>query len=188
MSIYIALTVTTNSIRCAAVARLGLSEPVVVSPDAGFVKRARQYARCLGAPLAIADKQRLDDTGTVAVHQIIGEVRGRTSLIFDDFTVEAGTLVEVARKLRECGATDICAAVTHGVFAGRYMERLNDSPIRKLLVTDTVETQPVTFLGKGKGEGKGKGKVGVVSVAPLFAEAIKRIHERESISGLFPDF
>jgi ribose-phosphate pyrophosphokinase len=114
----------------------------------------------------------------MVIHDIIGKVKGRTALIVDDFTVSAGTLVSVAEKLLDEGATRVFAAVTHGVFAGDCMERLDASPIEKVLVTDTIETQPVAFSEK----------VHVVSVAPLFAEAIRRIHNRESISVLFPEY
>lgn len=148
---------------------------VVVSPDAGFAKQARKYARRLGAPLAIADKERVDHTETARIIDLIGHVRGRDAVIVDDFTITAGTLAEVAECLVEHGARSVRAAVTHGVFTGRSMERLDDGPISRLYVTDTVENQPVTLSPK----------VQVVSVAPLFAEAIMRIHRRESISVLF---
>ena len=161
---------------CDAVRELGLVAPVVVSPDAGFAKHARKYARVLDAPLAVADKERLDHDGTIVIRAIIGDVRGRTALIVDDFTISAGTLAKVAEKLVEQGADAVFAAVTHGAFCGPAMERLDASPIERLLVTDTVENLPVQLSPK----------VEVVSVAPLFADAIRRIHERESISVLFP--
>ncbi len=148
---------------------------VVVSPDAGFAKQARKYARRLGAPLAIADKERVDHSETARVIDLIGDVSGRDAVIVDDFTITAGTLAEVAECLIERGARSVRAAVTHGVFTGRSMERLEASPISCLYVTDTVENQPVTLSDK----------VRTVSVAPLFAEAISRIHRRESISVLF---
>jgi ribose-phosphate pyrophosphokinase len=103
-------------------------------------------------------------------------VRGRTALIVDDFTISGGTLASVAEKLIERGATAVVAALTHGVFAAGSMERIMASPIQRLLVTDTVETQPVPPCDK----------IETVSVAPLFGEAIRRIHNRESISVLFP--
>ncbi|GAA0333402.1 ribose-phosphate pyrophosphokinase [Actinoallomurus spadix] len=148
---------------------------VVVSPDAGFAKQARKYARRLGAPLAIADKERVDHSETARVVDLIGDVRGRDAVIVDDFTITAGTLTEVAESVMEHGARSVRAAVTHGVFTGKSMERLDSSPISRLYVTDTVENQPVRLSPK----------VQKVSVAPLFAEAITRIHRRESISVLF---
>lgn len=161
---------------CAEAEKLRLPNLVAVAPDIGFAKQARLYAKHLDAPLAIADKQRLDHGGRIVINEIIGDVRGRAALIVDDFTVAGGTLVKVAEKLIERGASQVCAAVTHGVFTQECMDRLDASPIRKLLVTDTIETQPVTLSAK----------VQIVSVAPLLAEAIRRIHNRQSISVLFP--
>ena len=160
---------------CEAIRKLGLVDPVVVSPDAGFVKRARQFARRLDATVAIADKQRLDHSGGMVLHEITGDVAGKCALIVDDFTIGGGTLLGVAEALKQRGATEVYAAVTHGVFTQDCMARLDDSPIDKLLATDTVETQPVELSRK----------VEVVSVAPLLAEAIRRIHTRQSISVLF---
>jgi ribose-phosphate pyrophosphokinase len=158
-----------------AVAGLGLDDLVVVSPDAGFAKKARQFARRLGATLAIADKERIDHTEAAQVIDLIGDVDGRHALIVDDFTISAGTLVEVAQCLVERGARSVHAAVTHGVFTDKSMPRLDASPITRLLVTDTVENQPVDLSEK----------VQIVSVAPLLAEAIRRIDRRESLSILF---
>jgi ribose-phosphate pyrophosphokinase len=162
---------------CDAILAEGLSEMVVVSPDAGFAKKARAYARTLGAPLAIADKVRADHAERARVMDVMGEVAGRDAVLVDDFTISMGTLAEAAEQLMAKGARSVTAAVSHGVFATGSMERLDASPIRKLFTTDTIETQPVTFSEK----------VRVVSAAPLLAEAIRRIHHRESISGLFPD-
>jgi ribose-phosphate pyrophosphokinase len=162
---------------CAAIEALGLPDPVVVSPDAGFAKRARRFSRRLGAPLAIADKIRKDHSESPATVEVIGEVAGRDAVLVDDFTISAGTLVETAEQLVARGASSVVAAVTHGVFAEGAMERLDASPISRLIVTDSIETQPVELSAK----------VDVVSVAPLFAEAIRRIHSRESISVLFGD-
>src|SRR5215467_15517786 len=158
-----------------AVRDLDLTDLVVVSPDAGFAKKARMYAKRLGAPLAIADKERVDHSEHARVVDLIGDVAGRHALIVDDFTITAGTLVEVAECLMERGARAVDAAVSHGVFAGRSMQRLDDSPIGRLLTTDSVENHPVELSAK----------VQTVSVAPLLAEAIRRIHSRESVSVLF---
>jgi ribose-phosphate pyrophosphokinase len=159
----------------AAVREMGLSDLIVVSPDIGFAKKARQYAKALNAPLAIADKQRLDLAGSMTINHIIGDVAGRTALIVDDFTISGGTLVEVAAALAERGAKDVYAAISHGVFTDEAIRRLDDSPIHKLLVTDSIETQPAKLSSK----------VQVVSVGQLLGEAIRRIHNRESISVLF---
>lgn len=150
---------------------------VVVAPDAGFAKKARRYASHLRAPLVIADKVREGHDEKVKSVEIIGEVGGRTALIVDDFTISTNTLNVAAEALLARGARSVVAAVTHAVFAPTSMARLDAGPIQKLVVTDTVENQPV----------EPSHKVHVVSVAPLFAEAIRRIHRRESISVLFPD-
>ncbi len=148
----------------------------MVSPDTGFVKHARKYASFLNTSIAIADKQRKAHDERAEVLEIIGEVEGKTALIVDDFTISAVTLADAAERLVERGARAVFAAVSHGVFSEGSMERLDQSPIQRLLVTDSIETQPVVLSPK----------VEVVSVAPLFAEAIRRIHNCESISGLFP--
>jgi ribose-phosphate pyrophosphokinase len=160
---------------CREIVRVGLRDPVVVSPDAGFAKRARRFAYRLGAPLAIADKVREGHGETAELVEIIGEVAERDAIVVDDFTITAGTLVEAAEQLIARGARSVTAVVTHGVFAEGSMERLERSPIERLIVTDSIETQPVELSAK----------VTVTSVAPLFAEAIGRIHRRESISVLF---
>ena len=160
---------------CAAISRLQLTGLVVVSPDTGFAKKARKYASFLGASIAIADKQRKAHDEKAEVLEIIGEVKGKTALIVDDFTISAGTLTDAAETLVERGAVAVYAAVSHGAFSAGSMERLERSPIERLFVTDSIETQPVALSPK----------VEVVSVAPLLAEAIRRIHNRESVSVLF---
>jgi ribose-phosphate pyrophosphokinase len=159
-----------------ALARLHLPDLVVVSPDTGFAKHARKYASFLHASIAIADKQRKAHDERAEVLEVIGHVEGKTAVIVDDFTISAGTLASAAATLVERGAREVYAAVSHGVFSQGSMERLEASPIRRLFVTDSVENQPVTLSPK----------IEVVSVAPLFAEALRRIHNRESISDLFP--
>jgi ribose-phosphate pyrophosphokinase len=160
---------------CDAIAAKDLGDLVVVAPDAGFAKKAREWANRLQAPTAIADKRRVDHTESAEIVELIGSVEGRTALIVDDFTISAGTLVDAARVLIERGATSVYAAVSHGLLAGDATERLDASPIERLFMTDSVETQPVPLSSK----------VEVVSVAGLFGEAIRRIARRESISVLF---
>jgi ribose-phosphate pyrophosphokinase len=160
---------------CDAIAAKDLGDLVVVAPDAGFAKKAREWANRLQAPTAIADKRRVDHTESAEIVELIGSVEGRTALIVDDFTISAGTLVDAARVLIERGATSVYAAVSHGLLAGDATERLEASPIERLFMTDSVETQPVPLSSK----------VEVVSVAGLFGEAIRRIARRESISVLF---
>lgn len=161
---------------CDAVKPLLEEDLVVVSPDAGFVKAARRYASYLGCSIAIADKVRKGHDERAEIVDIIGEVKGKTALIVDDFTILGSTLAEAAVQLMNNGTKAVYAAVTHAVFSPGSMERLEASPICELYVTDTIETQPVAFSPK----------VRSVSVAPLFGEAIRRIHKRESISVLFP--
>jgi ribose-phosphate pyrophosphokinase len=136
---------------------------------------AREYASRLGAGFALADKARPGHGEEVEFLDLIGDVSGRDAVLVDDFIATGGTLIEAAEALVERGARSVWAAATHGLFSGDAAERLTESPIERVIVTDTVETQPFP-LGP---------KVRVVSVAPLFAEAIRRIHARESISVLF---
>ena len=152
-----------------------LKDIIVVSPDVGFAKQARKYASRLGVSIAIADKERTAHDEKAAILQIIGDVKGKTAVIVDDFTISGGTLANVSVKLMEHGAKAVYAVVTHGVLTACSVDRIDKSPIKQLLITDTVENQPVQFSDK----------IEVVSVAPLFAEAIKRIHNRESISEMF---
>jgi len=160
---------------CERVDNLGLKNCVVVAPDSGSTKQARKYARRLGAPMAIADKERAGHDETVEIMGILGDVAGQTTLIVDDFTISGGTLAAVAEQLVELGAEAVYAMVAHGVLAEGSVDRIDASPIKKLIITDSVENQPVTFSDK----------IEVVSVAPLFGEAIKRIHYRKSISEMF---
>jgi ribose-phosphate pyrophosphokinase len=160
---------------CDAIGAAGLSNIVVVAPDAGFVKKARQWSERLHAPLAIADKRRTDHSESAEIIDLIGSVEGRTALIVDDFTISAGTLVDAARVLVERGAASVYAVVSHGLLTAAAVERLDASPIARLFMTDSVETQPVALSDK----------VEVVSIAGLFGEAIRRIARRESISVLF---
>ena len=161
---------------CERVRAEGAKDLVVVSPDAGFVKQARKFAAALGCSVVIADKVRSGHDEAAEVLEIIGDVDGMSALVVDDFTISGGTLSDVARALKARGARRIYAAVSHGVLSEGAPEKLEASPITKLFITDSVENQPVR-LPKN---------VEVVSVAPLFGEAIKRIHNRESISAMFP--
>lgn len=161
---------------CEAIQARKLDDLIVVSPDTGFVKSARRYAAQLGCSIAIADKQRKSHDERAEVLELIGSVEDKTALIVDDFTISAGTLAEAANVLKEKGAKSVLAAISHGVFSPGSMERIDRSAIERLYVTDSIETQPVDYSEK----------IEVVSVAPLFGEAIRRIHERQSISVLFP--
>ena len=162
---------------CQRIGKLSKEELVVVSPDVGFGKQARKYGTLLDAPVAIGDKYRSGHDERPAVLHVIGDVKDKVAVVVDDFVTSGGSLVEMAEALVELGVRRVLAAVTHGVLSEGASARIDDSPIEKLLITDTVETHPEP-LSK---------KVEVVSVAGLFAEAVRSIHERTSISRLFPD-
>lgn len=162
-------------ILCDAIRNANLVDPVVVAPDSGFAKMARRFAHRLGAGFALADKTRAHHDEAADVFGLLGDVEGRDAVLVDDFVATGGTLVEAAERLVERGARRVIAAATHGLFSGDAERSLASGPIARVIVTDTVENHP-----RPPGE-----KVEVVSVAGLFAEAIHRIHARESISGLF---
>jgi len=147
---------------------------VVVAPDIGSVKMARAYAKRLSASLAIVDKRR-PRPDAVEMMNVIGEVEGKNVVIFDDVVSTGSTLIEAARALKDSGARDIYAAATHGVLCGDAMERVAGSLLKELVVTDSVPHPPETLPEKIK----------VLSVAALLAEAIRRIHDEESLSSLF---
>ncbi len=147
---------------------------VVVSPDVGGVKTARAYAKNLHAPLAVVDKRRHNDKKTEVMF-IMGEVKGKNCLIVDDIVSTAGSLIEATAALKHNGAKDVYAAITHPILSGPACERIRKSGLKRLVVTNTI---PVPRSKQTK-------KIEVLSIAPLLAEAIKRIHNEESISSLF---
>ena len=147
----------------------------VVSPDAGGVERARAFAKRLGSSLAIIDKRRSKPNESAVMH-VIGDVTDKDAILLDDLVDTAGTLVQGAIALEEAGARSIFACCTHPVLSGAAVERINNSPIKKLYVTDTIPT----------GEKAARcPKLHVESVAPLLGEAISRIHREVSVSELF---
>jgi ribose-phosphate pyrophosphokinase len=160
---------------CKAIRKMALPDLVVVSPDAGFAKKARLFASALGCPLAIGDKERVAHDEHAEVLEIIGNVAGKTALVVDDFSISGGTLCEVAEKLMEKGARAVHVAVSHGIFTGNALAKIDKSSISSVLVSDSVEMADAPTSAKIK----------TVSVAPLLGEAIRRIHNRESISVLF---
>jgi ribose-phosphate pyrophosphokinase len=151
---------------------------VVVSPDVGGTARARALARLLNAPIAIVDKRRPTDDD-VEVLNVIGEVEGRSCVLVDDLISTGGTLIGAAKALRAKGAVGVDVVVTHGVLSGGAMERLHQAPIDEIAITDTV---PLLDLDR---DHAGSCKLRVLSVAPLIAEAIVRVHEGRSVSELF---
>jgi ribose-phosphate pyrophosphokinase len=149
---------------------------VFVSPDVGNVKRAQVYAQRLGGEIVIIDKRRKSASQTKAAH-IIGDVEGKTVFMVDDMITTAGTMTEAVRILRDHGAGEIFIAATHAVFAPPALERLAGCKFSKLAVTDTITIGNRCDLIKDRME--------VLSIAPLLAEAIHRIHHNESVSALF---
>lgn len=152
----------------------GLENVTVVSPDVGGIKMARAYAKRMGAGLAIVDKRRIDDESAEAMH-VMGEVQGKNVIIVDDIVATAGSLVEAVTALKKKGAKDVYAAITHPVLCGPAIERLAHPDLKELVVTNTIPIPKDKMIAKIK----------QLSVAPLLGEAIKRIHNEESISALF---
>lgn len=147
---------------------------VIVSPDAGGVERARAFAKRLGANLAIIDKRR-PAPNVSEVMNIIGDIEGKTAIILDDMIDTAGTITQAAEALKKQGAKQIYACCSHAVLSGPAIERLEKSPIKELVVTNTIP----------KRDGASSDKIKRLSVGPLLGEAIKRIHYGESVSSLF---
>jgi len=148
---------------------------VVVSPDAGFAKTARKYADYLKTSVAIGDKTRTGHDENAQILEVIGDVQGKNCMIVDDFTISGGTLVDMAHVLKKKGAKRIIACLAHNMLREKGVKKIEESPIEMLISTDTVENP---FLLSTQ-------KMITVSVAPLFAEGVFRIHERVSVSPLF---
>lgn len=148
---------------------------VVVSPDTGSVRRAREVANRLDAPLAIVDKRR-PKANQAEIMNIIGSVEGKYALLFDDMIDTAGTLVKAAQAIKDQGALSVSACATHAVFSGEAIERIESSVLDKVWVSNTIPLRD---------DACGCDKIEVISLAPLIGEAIKRIHEEKSVSILF---
>src|SRR4029453_13408665 len=157
------------------VQQLKLPELVVVSPDAGGVERARAYAKRLDASLAIVDKRR-DQPNVAEVHNVIGDVSGKTALVVDDMVDTAGTLTKVAEALKAPGAREVLASCSHPVLSGHAIERLEKSALSKLITTDSIPLGPEKLKN---------GRIVVLGVAGLLSRAIKNIHEETSVTSLF---
>lgn len=148
---------------------------VVVSPDAGGVERARAYAQRLGVGLAIIDKRR-ESPNVAQIMNIVGDVKGKNAVILDDMVDTAGTLVRAAEALKDNGAKKVYGACTHPVLSGPAVERISDSPIEEMIVTNTIPLREDAEKSK---------KLKVLSVSKLFADAIKMVYQRGSVSKLF---
>ena len=148
---------------------------VVVSPDAGFAKTARKFASYLGVPVAIGDKTRYAHDEKAKILEVIGNVDGKNCLIVDDFTISGGTLIDIARALKERNVNHVYACVSHLMIREKGLRAIENSPIEKLFATDSVDNEWADRSDK----------IEIVSIAPIFAETIRRIHFRESVSPLF---
>ncbi len=157
------------------ISKRGIKDLVVVSPDAGGVERARAFAKRLQANLAIIDKRR-EGPNNAQIMNIIGEVEGRSTLLVDDMIDTGGTIVQGAKACSDKGARMVWAGCTHPVLSGPALERLQKSTLTEVVVTNTIPLN---------GKEQQCPKLKVLSVAPLLGEAIKRIHEEESVSSLF---
>jgi ribose-phosphate pyrophosphokinase len=148
---------------------------VVAAPDVGFGKQAYKFAEMMHAPVVFGNKTRRSHDEKAEVLDIVGQVSGKNVLIVDDFTISGGTLIEMAIGCKKRGAKDIYACVSHGVFSRGSADKIAQSPIKELVLTDTIEYRFEPLPPNCK----------IVSVAPLFANAIMSIHRRESVSRLF---
>ena len=153
---------------------LDLSRLVVVATDAGGAKRAGRFSEHLGVPLAIIDKRRISDTQVIQSH-VVGEVEGHDTLVFEDEISTGGTMVATARTLRQAGARTIYAGAVHGVLCGPAIDLMRTADIESIVVTNTVHLPPEKQLAK----------ISQLTVAPLLAAAIERIHSGESVGALF---
>ncbi len=167
-----AMPVLLDEIRSA----IPIREPLVmVSPDAGGVERARAYAKRLDGDLAIADKRRERANVSEILH-IVGDVRAKTAVIVDDMVDTAGSVTQTAEAVMKHGARRVLAAIPHPVLSGAALRRIEESPLERLITTDTIPLRP---------EAEGCAKISVATVSHLLAESIRRIHEEESVSTLF---
>ncbi len=157
-------------------ARQKLTDVTIVAPDAGGAERARAYAKRLGAELAIVDKRRSQETGAAEVMNVVGDVEGRTCVLQDDIVDTAGTLQKAATALMANGASRVLACAVHGVLSGPALERIEQSPIEQMIVTNTIRLDDKQARCP---------KIVALSVARLLAQAIRSIHEESSVSSLF---
>jgi len=155
--------------------QLPANEIVIVSPDEGSIKRAMQHVEGLGGALAIVDKRRASATETRQANLIGGSLEGKTALLFDDMISTAGSICGAVDVCKRFGARDVYVAATHGVFCGAALEKLAKSPVKEIVVTDSL---PLS-------EAKRLPNIRTVSIAPMLGEAIRRIHRNESVSVLF---
>ena len=166
-----------RNVLCDHVRTLDILDLVVCSPDTGFAKDAAAYANLLHAPVVIGNKHRQDHSEQAEVLEVIGDVDGKNVLMVDDFAISGGSLVSMAELLKQRGAKEVYAAISHGVLSAGSADRIGNSVIKELFITDTIETRTSELPAN----------VTVISVARLFATAIRSIHDRTSVSMLFPE-
>ena len=160
------------------IASLELDNLVVVSPDAGFTKNARIYARLLNAPLAVGDKIRRSNDENAEVLEIIGDVKGKTALLVDDFSITCNTLASAAKLIKAHGAKQVLACISHALLSEAGVRKLENSEIERLIVTDTIDNPNVV----------GRQKIKVVSVSKIFSDAVRTIHYEESLGQLLDNY
>ncbi len=148
---------------------------VLISPDAGGVERARAYAKRLDCSIAVVDKRR-EAANMIAEVNIIGNVKNKVGIILDDIVDTAGTLTEVSRAVKAAGAKSVWAVATHGVLSGKAVSRIEESPLERILLTDSIPVESRNLTSS---------KIEVLSVAGLLGDAINRIHNSDSVSSLF---
>ena len=148
---------------------------VIVATDAGSTKKAYKYSKFFACPIAMIDKRREGNDDRAIASTVIGDVKGKTAVVFDDEVDTAGSMLETANVLKEYGAKEIYAGCTHGVLSGPAIERIKNSPFKELVITNTIPLPKEKQIDKIK----------VLSVAPLFAEAIRRLYEHKPMGDLF---
>lgn len=166
---------TAMPLLCEYAKKGGIDNTVVVSPDAGFAKEAHAYGQYLNLPVAIGVKTREGHDEKAAIREIIGDVEGKKALIVDDFSISGGTLISLAQELKNRGVEHIRVMLSHTLLNQKALARIEESPIEEVITTDSVNN-PVILKHP---------KIRIVSVAPLFAESIRRIEADQSISQLF---
>ena len=152
-----------------------LKDMVVVATDAGSSKKAYKYSEYFNCPIALIDKRRTGNDDKAIATNVIGNVKGKQAIIFDDEIDTAGSMIETANILHKEGAKEIYAGCTHGVLSGPAIERIKNSPIKELVITNTIPLEPEKKIDK----------ITVLSIAPLFAEAVKRINEARPLGELY---
>lgn len=162
---------------CEYIKTLELKDLTVVSPDSGFAKEARRFSKYLKTSIALGEKTRDDHDENAEILEIVGDVKDRNILITDDFSISGGTLINLAEELKRRGAKKIYASLSHIMLNEKGIEKLKTSPIELIISTDSVYNLKV----------RDNPKIKIISAAPLFAETIRRIHYRESVSGLFEE-